>query len=232
MKRLAPFAIIIIVLGAGLALGLYLRRSAQEDARAIPRVGTTPDTPGATPEVAVAGAEPAHTRGQANAPVTLEEFADFQCSACGGVYPYFKTIESEFGSRLRVIFREFPLTPPHEHAVQAAHAAEAAGLQGKFWEMHDMLYENQKTWAEAFDVRTIFEGYASKIGLDVERFRQDQNNEVVEARIFHDGKRGHSLGVKSTPTVFLNGVELPWEQVRTLEGLRAAVNKALNPTGP
>jgi protein-disulfide isomerase len=229
MKRLIPFAIIIVVLGAGLAVGLYLKRSAQGSVKAIPPALVAN---GGTPAAAVPGAEPAHARGPANAPVTVEEFADFQCSACGGVYPNFKAVESEFGPRLRVIFREFPLTPPHEHAVTAAHAAEAAGLQGKFWEMHDMLYENQETWAKAFDVRPIFEDYARKIGLNVERFKSDQTNEIVETRIFLDGRRGHSLGVKGTPTVYLNGSELPWEQVRTVEGLRGAINKALNPTGP
>lgn len=225
MKRLLPFAIIVIVLGAGLAVGLYLKNSADESTRAKPPATVTPGT---SPSPAVPGAEPAHARGPATAPVTLEEFADFQCSACGGVYPSLKTIEGEFGSRLRVIFREFPLTPPHVHGVQAAHAAEAAGQQGKFWEMHDMLFENQAKWADAFDVRPIFEDYASKIGLDLERFKQDLTSEAVETRVFRDGARGHSLGVKGTPTVFINGVELPWEQVRTVEGLRGAVNKVLN----
>jgi len=223
MKRLLPFVIIIIVLSVGVGLYLYLKGSAENSAKAIPPPAASPD--GGTPTAAVPGAEPAHARGPANAPVIVEEFADFQCSACGGVYPNFKAVEGEFGSRLQVIFREFPLTPPHEHAVQAAHAAEAAGMQGKFWEMHDMLYENQKAWAEAFDVRPIFEDYARKIGLDVERFKSDQTNEVVETRLFLDGRRGHSLGVKGTPTVFLNGVELPWEQVKSVEGLRAAVTK-------
>jgi protein-disulfide isomerase len=225
MKRLLPFAIIVVVLGAGLAVGLYLKNSTDESIRAKP---ATANQLGAGPAPSVPGAEPVHERGPASATVTLEEFADFQCSACGGVYPSLKTIEGEFGSQLRVIFREFPLTPPHVHGVQAAHAAEAAGLQGKFWEMHDMLFENQAKWAEAFDVRPIFEDYAGKIGLDVERFKQDQSSDAVEKRIFLDGTRAHSLGVKGTPTVFINGVEIPWEQVRTVDGLRAAVKNVLN----
>ena len=98
MKRLLPFAIIVIVLGGGLAAGLYLKRSTQESAKAIPPASASP---GATPVVAVEGAEPAHARGPANAPVTLEEFADLQCSACGGVYPILKSIEGEFGPRDR-----------------------------------------------------------------------------------------------------------------------------------
>lgn len=93
-------------------------------------------------------------------------------------------MEREFGTRLRIIFREFPLVPTHVHALAAARAAEAAGLQGKFWEMHDLIYENQKDWHEAFDVRPIFEGYATKISLDLERYRRDITSPTVEQRIF------------------------------------------------
>jgi protein-disulfide isomerase len=157
------------------------------------------------------GAEPAHTLGSANAPVTLEEFGDFECPPCGQVHPVLKALEAEFGpAKLRLIFREFPLVPTHVHALAAARSAEAAGLQGKFWEMHDMIYEHQKDWHEAFDVRPIFEGYATKIGLDVEQFRRDNTNEIVERRIFLDGKRAHGMGVQGTPTVFLNGKEVPF----------------------
>jgi protein-disulfide isomerase len=116
--------------------------------------------------------------------------------------------------------------PNHQHALAAARAAEAAALQGKFWEMHDMIYENQKTWHEAFDVRPIFEGYATKIGLDLEQFRRDNSNEIVERRIFLDGKRGHALGVKGTPTVFLNGREVPFESLAP-DKLKALINSEL-----
>ena len=180
----------------------------------------------------VPGAEPAHVRGPDNAPVTLEEFGDFECPPCGALYPVLKTIEGENGARLRVVFREFPLTQMHPHALSAAHAAEAAGVQSKFWEMHDLLYENQNIWKEAFDVRPIFEGFASRIGLDVERFKRDQTGEIVDARIVRDGIRGHSLGVVGTPTLFINGREIPYERFNTPEGLRAEINKALNGTGP
>jgi protein-disulfide isomerase len=229
MKRFLPFAIIVVVLAVALGAAWYLKRSAQEstaanassDAR-VPPVPAGPPAP---------GAEPPHVRGSENAPVTLEEFGDFECPPCGVLYPMLKTIEGEFGPRLRVIFHEFPLVPPHVHALAAARAAEAAGMQGKFWEMHDLLYENQKTWSEAFDVRPLFEGYASRIGLDVERFKQDQTGEIVALRITLDGSRGHSLGVKSTPTVFINGRELPFESF-TLDGLRAAINNAASGTSP
>jgi protein-disulfide isomerase len=135
-------------------------------------------------------------------------------------------MENEFGPRLRVIFREYPLVPTHPHALVAARSAEAAGLQGKFWEMHDLIFENQRTWHEQFDARPTFEGYAQKLGLDLERFKRDVNSQVVEQRIFQDGKRAHALGVKGTPTVFLNGREVPFESLAP-EKLRVLINVEL-----
>ena len=176
------------------------------------------------------GAEPPWVRGNANAPVTLEEFADFECPSCGAYYPELKKIESEFGDRLRVVFRERPLVPPHQHALMAAQAAEAAGLQNRFWEMHDKLYENQKTWSEANDLVPIFVDYAKQIGLDTDRFMKDLNGEEVAKRIFQDGKRAHALNVAGTPTFFVNGKEAKDEQWKP-EGLRAMINQALREAG-
>jgi protein-disulfide isomerase len=230
MKRLLPFAIIVIVLAGALAGGWYLKRSAQQT---TPGSNAPTDVP--IPPLAASspgpGAEPPHVRGPASAPVTLEEFGDFECPPCGGLYPILKTIEAEYGPRLRVIFREFPLTQLHPHALAAANAAEAAGVQGKFWEMHDLLYENQKSWDKAFDIRPIFEGLATKIGLDADRFKRDQTSEIVDTRIALDGIRAHSRGVVGTPTVFINNQEIPYAQV-TAEGLRAAIDKALNAARP
>lgn len=222
MKRTLPFVIIAAVLLAGLATALYFQRSTAE----TPTPPVTPASPPANttaantarnapaPASSEPGAEPAHALGSPNAPVTLEEFGDFECPPCAMLHPVLKTMEAEFGTaKLRIIFREFPLVPNHAHALVAARAAEAAGLQGKFWEMHDMIYEHQKDWHEVFDARPIFEGYARTIGLDVERFKRDNENEIVERRIFLDGKRAHALGVKGTPTVFLNGRELPFESL-------------------
>ena len=136
-------------------------------------------------------------------------------------------IESEFGDRLRVVFRERPLIPPHEHALIAAQAAEAAGLQSKFWEMHDKLYENQAAWSEAKDIAPIFVDYAKQIGLDTDRFMRDLNGEAVAQRIFQDGKRAHALGVNSTPTFFVNGKEAKDDSWKP-EGLRKMINEALS----
>ncbi len=146
------------------------------------------------------------------------------------LHPVLQAMEREFGSRLRVIFREYPLVPAHAHALSAARAAEAAGMQGKFWEMHAMLFENQKAWKDAFDVRPIFEGYATKIGLDLETYKRDVNSEAVAQRIFLDGKRAHSLGVQGTPTVFMNGREVPFESLAP-EKLRVLINSELAAPG-
>jgi protein-disulfide isomerase len=139
-------------------------------------------------------------------------------------------MHKEFGDRLRITFREFPLVPAHRHALAAASAAEAAGMQGKFWEMHDLLYEHQNDWKDAFDVRPIFEGYAKEIGLNMERYQRDVASDQVAQRIFLDGKRGHSLGVKGTPTVFLNGREVPFESLPA-DKLRVLIQKEVGAGG-
>ncbi|MEP6743037.1 MAG: DsbA family protein, partial [bacterium] len=100
------------------------------------------------------------------------------------------------------------------------------GLQGKFWEMHDMLYENQKAWHDVFDARPIFEDYAIKIGVNLEKFRSDSSSEAVAQRIFLDGKRAHALGVSGTPTVFMNGREVPFESLAP-DKLRDLINAEL-----
>lgn len=222
MKRFLPFLLIGIVLLAAVAVVMFSLRS--------PGQTTSNTKPTPTPSADASGAEPMHLRGDVNAPVTLEEFGDFQCGACGGYYPELKKIEEEFGDRLRVIFRERPLIPPHQHALIAAQAAEAAGLQGKFWEMHDKLYENQTAWVEAKDLMPLFVDYAKQIGLDTDRFMRDLNGAAVAQRIFLDGKRAHAMGVNSTPTFFVNGKEAKDDQWKP-EGLRAMISEAVKTAG-
>ncbi len=225
MKRILPFIIILLVLGVALGSAWYLKRSATEP-RSVTK-SPAPASPIANASTGVVpGAEPAHTLGPANAPAQLEEFGDFECPPCGLLHPILEEMHKEFGDQLRITFREFPLVPTHQHALAAASAAEAAGLQGKFWEMHDLIYENQKSWHETFDVRPIFEGYAKQIGLNIERYKADVNSSAVAERIFQDGKRGHSLGVKGTPTVFLNGREVPFESLPA-EKLRVLIRHEL-----
>jgi protein-disulfide isomerase len=229
MKRALPFLIIVAVLAAAVLIVWSLKPSAVE--RPVLSPTRNPASPPLTASRDIEpGAVPAHSHGLETAPVTLEEFGDFQCPPCGMLHPILKQMESEFGDRLRIIFREYPLVPAHAHALSAARAAEAAGLQGKFWEMHAMLFENQAGWKDAFDVRPIFEGYATKIGLDLERYRRDLTSETVEQRIFLDGKRAHSLGVEGTPTVFMNGREIPFESLAP-EKLRVVIRTELTTQG-
>ena len=233
MKRILPFIIILVVLGLALGSAWYLTRSIPSTPTVVGQA-TPQSSAGQASTVAqqqpanqgIPGAEPAHTLGPASAPVHLEEFGDFECPPCGLFHPILKQMEGEFGDKLHVTFREFPLVPTHQHALAAASAAEAAGLQGKFWEMHGLLYDRQNNWKSQFDVRPVFEGYAKEIGIDVERYKRDVNSDLVQQRIFTDGKRGHSLGVKGTPTVFMNGREVPFEELPA-EKLRVLIQKEI-----
>lgn len=212
--------IIAAVLVAAVALTWILLRSSRADRSSTN--SSSSDGP--------SGAEPPHIRGNPNAAVTLEEFGDFECPVCATYAVEVKKIEAEFGDRLRVMFREYPLYPtPHKHALIAAQAAEAAGQQGRFWEMHDKLYENQKAWSEATDVMPMFIDYARQIGLDIDRFGRDLNGEIVATRITQDGIRAHARGVTGTPSFFVNGKEAKVEdQSWSPEGLRKMINAALS----
>ncbi|HXC69672.1 MAG TPA: thioredoxin domain-containing protein [Pyrinomonadaceae bacterium] len=230
MKRILPFLLILAVLGAALGSAWYLTRSMPASTPAN-SASASPDPQGATTQPVankgVPGAEPANTRGPANAPAQLEEFGDFQCPPCGIFHPILEQMEQEFGDKLRVTFREFPLVPAHRHALIAASAAEAAGAQGKFWEMHKMIFDHQKDWKDSFDSRPTFEGYAKEIGLDVERYKRDLESDAIAQRIFLDGKRGYSLGVKGTPTLFLNDREVPFETLIQADKLRVVIQKEI-----
>ena len=214
MKRYLPFVIIAVVLLVVVGVAISFYRSAHRVASAGAMASGAP------------GAEPPHTRGTRGAPVTIEEFGDFQCPPCGALYPELKKIEAEDGPQVFVIFREWPLTKIHQNALLAAHTAEAAGLQNHFWEMHDLLYQNQSAWSGAKDARPIFISYARGIGLDADRFTRDIDGNEADARIVADHQRGQSLGVQATPTVFINGQELSAEMTSP-QGLRMAVNKIL-----
>lgn len=149
-----------------------------------------------------------HVKGSESRKLVLIEYGDFQCPACAAYYPITKRLEEEYGDQLTMVFREFPLRSIHKNAQIAAQAAEAAGFQGKFWEMHDKLYENQEAWADNRDPRSMFESYASEIGLDVDKYKTDYDSQEVKDRINADYNSAFSAGVNATPTYFLNGVKL------------------------
>jgi protein-disulfide isomerase len=141
-----------------------------------------------------------HIQGPADAPVTLLEYGDYECPYCGAAYPIVKQVQAKMGSRLRFVFRNFPITTSHPHAEQAAEAAEAAAAQGRFWEMHDYLYEHQRH-LEPDDLRA----YAGELGLDVDRFEDELAQHAHAERVRDDFMSGVRSGVNGTPTFYING---------------------------
>lgn len=147
-----------------------------------------------------------HVAGPADAPITLVEYGDYECPHCGRAYPIVKAVQRSLGSRLRFVFRNFPLTEAHPHAEHAAEAAEAAGAQGKFWEMHDVIFENQDALEDADLVQ-----YAGSLGLDADRVASELAAEVWAKRVREDFRSGVRSGVNGTPTFFLNGLRYDGE---------------------
>ncbi len=221
MKSILPFILILAVALGAIAGGTMLYRAQREPVFA-PIPG---DQAAAEP-----GAKPPHYRGSPQAKVVLEEFGDLQCPPCSLLSVALKKMEHDYEGRLRVIFRHFPLAM-HKHAIEAARAAEAAGAQKKFWEMSDVLYENQSAWSKEEKVGSIFEDYARKIGLDMERYRADLESNPLLGRIGLDNQRGIALGVTSTPTLFLNNQRVPVQSMSE-PGLRAAIDAALKGEQP
>ena len=215
MKRYLPFVIVFGVALVTLGSGTMLYRAK------LPQVKNIPDTQ----SVSAGTDSSAHIRGKPDAPVTLEEFGDFQCPPCGQFAGFAEELLKEYDSRLRVVFRNFPL-PAHEHAREAAMAAEAAGFQGKFWVMHDTLYREQSAWSKAPNARELFESYAGTIGLNVDQFRKDMESDKARERVDSDHALGDSLGIKVTPTLFINNRPVE-PQEKNPEGLRATINAAL-----
>jgi protein-disulfide isomerase len=160
-----------------------------------------------------------HIAGPATAPVTLVEYGDYECPHCGRAYPIVKQIRERMGRRMRFVYRNFPLRESHPHAEHAAEAAEAAGAQGKFWEMHDRLFERQF----ALDDDYLIE-YASDLALDVARFRRELDGRVYEPRVREDFRSGVASGVNGTPTFFIDG--LRYDDSWDVEPLLAALQRA------
>lgn len=163
-------------------------------------------------QTAPPGAAPANMLGSPTATVTVEEFADFQCPTCAVVHGKMKEITSIYGSRIKFIYRSFPLTQIHKNAYDAAVAAESAGMQGKYWDMQNQLFTNQQAWANSSEARKLFGEYAQKIGLDVNRFETDSLGLASKSRVDLDIARGRALGITGTPSIFINGKPLPFEQ--------------------
>lgn len=172
--------------------------------------------PPADPKVLVRS--DSHQLNAKNKKVTLVEFGDFQCPACGASHPVVTQLLAEDKGNMNFVFRNFPL-PMHGNANVAAQAAEAAGDQGKYFEMHDLLYENQKEWSESKNALSDhFLGYAKQLKLDVDKFEKDVKDKKFSSKIDKDQADGNALGVNSTPTFFINGQlqagGLPYDQFK------------------
>lgn len=151
-----------------------------------------------------------HTTGSESKKILLIEYGDYQCPSCGDAYPNVKSLMEEYGEHVTLVFRNFPLTAIHPNARAAAAVAEAAGLQGKFWEMHDKLYENRNDWnsLDASKRTTVFNSYAQSLGLNMDSFNTDVAGKATSQKISFDMALGKSVDVAATPTFFLNGKKL------------------------
>jgi len=224
-----PLVIIVgVLIAAVVGLGVLYSCSAKpgtpnNNAKTPRAQGTPPNAP--------EGANPPNMLGSPTATVTVEEYADFQCPSCGDKFPVMKQIQSVYGSRIRFIFRHFPLTTVHDKAYDAAVAAEAAGLQGKFWDMQNQLYTNQKSWSVDPNYKQVWADYAQKIGLDMEKWKTDMAGLPAKSRVDADIARGRFLQIGSTPTVYINGKAVTYAEM-TVDTLRALIDAELNASQP
>jgi protein-disulfide isomerase len=147
-----------------------------------------------------------HVHGSEDAPYTLVEYGDYECPDCGRLFAILRDLQRDIATRLRIVFRHYPRSGVHRHAQQAAEAAEAAGAQGKFWEMHTLLFGRQ----QALQTKDLIR-YAEELGLDVERFRRELKSETYGERVRADFLAGVQNGVYGTPSLFLNGVRYDGE---------------------
>jgi len=146
--------------------------------------------------------------GSPSAKVTLIEYADFQCPACAVMHATIKQLQGGFKDNLRLVYRFFPLTNIHQNSLISAQVAYAAGLQGKFWEMFDMIFENQDSWSDSSQAKSIFTDYAKKLGLNLNKFTSDINSDSTKKFITDEQNEGLDLGINATPTIFINGKEI------------------------
>ena len=158
------------------------------------------------------------TKGAKEAKLTLIEYGDFQCPACAAYEPMVDQFNKEFGTTTQTVYRNFPLTTIHKHAQAAAQAAEAAGLQGKYWDMHNMLFEHQDQWVKNSHPADIFTQYAATLKLDIDKFNTDKDSEAIATKIRNDRASGEKAGVNGTPSFFLNGTKL--QNPRSYEELK------------
>ena len=187
--------------------------------------------PGIPPNAPV-GANPPNQAGSQTASVTVEEFADFQCGSCAAAHPIVSEIKSIYGSRIRFIFRNYPLAiPAHDKSYEAAVAVEAAGMQNKFWDLQNLLFNNQQAWTAAPTYKAMWKDYATKIGLDIGKWENDMAGIAAKSRVDADMARGKAIGVSSTPSFYINGNAIPFAEA-TVTGLKKIIDAEIASASP
>lgn len=209
--------IAIAVVAGGVLLAIYFN----------PR----PTEPGAPVDSQSLIRDTSHQTKQSSAKVNLVEFGDYQCPGCGAAHPILKQIVEQYkdNDNVNFVFRNFPLESIHPNAHIAAEAAEAAGKQGKFWEMHDLLYEKQADWSTLDDPSAVFADYASTLGINVDQFKTSVSQRLFADLIKADLDDGTALGVKGTPTFYINGVLFAPDpsHIPTLEQFKSKIDEEL-----
>ena len=200
--------LVLVALAVGVA-ALMVRRNNGAATSSIQ--SASPSGAGFKPVVTPKG----WTQGNTAAKTILVEFGDFQCAACAAARQTVANVIKNHGNELMLVFKQFPMEALHRNSMIAAQAAEAAGKQFKYWEMHEQLFLHQREWAEVPDPQTFFLNYANQIGLDLERFKQDLWDGAIREKIYRDVLEGQLASVKSVPTFFLNGSLMPRPQSET-----------------
>jgi protein-disulfide isomerase len=190
---LKPLSVIILAVAVAAGAAVYLSRQPDQPS----------ETAAASRHADIQGG--GHIRGPEKAALTLVEFGDYQCPSCGAYHPLVKEILNRYPQQLRLEFHHFPLVTIHQNSMLASKAAEAAGEQGRYWEMHDALFEHQREWADSPNAEPIFIALASRFGLDVNRFMQALRSPQVQDRILKDVTSGQDAKVEAVPTFFING---------------------------
>ena len=198
-KFIKPLALIVIAVLIAGGAALYMSKQSSQ----VPE--TSAASPNANANEPTGGGR---TRGPQNAPVTLTEFGDYECPSCGYYAPVVLELLHRFPTQLKLEFHHYPLVGIHQWAMPAALAAEAAGDQGKFWEMHDLLYQNQAKWSRSTNAETDFVAYAGQLGLNVNQFMQSMHSPAVQQRVLQDVVRARDANLNETPTFFINGQKL------------------------
>jgi protein-disulfide isomerase len=218
MNKYRPVFAIVIVLAVAFVAGFFIIRARQN---------RQPFNDGLTAAQTAQSNPASQRKWPADAIVTLEEFGDYQCYPCSLLHPTLKSLKTEYGPNLNFVFRNLPLVSIHKNALVAAQAAEAARVQNKFWEMHDMLYENQDVWKDDINPKSIFVKFASDLGLDSARFSRDMDDKQVQLRIQADLDAAAQQGIKGTPTVLIEGHQLKPEATSP-DGLRQGIELMLS----